>query len=615
MFTRPDRRRTPAPWSSACSTRRRRARRPDHAPASSAASTSASPSSTASPTTRGSTGRTAGGSSGGSAAAVAGGLVTIATRRRRRRLDPHPRRASTACVGMKGTAGRIPRGPEHRRSHPMTVVVGCLARSVRDVARWYDVCRRLRQPRPVLACPAIDGWERDLGTHDLPGQAGRRSSPTSGSAVVRPEVGRPGARGRRGPGPRRRARARRRRRRRCPGSASSGPWPTWPACSPSSATAGPTARTTSPSRSPSAWRCAEQVVNLDMAANGEAGPHRGQRGHGRALRPGRLRHLRHQPRRRLPGRRHAEHPGRRPARWARRTTARSPSRPTSSATRRSRSRSSTFDGLPVGMQVIGRHHEDALLLDLAARGRARAPLAARGARLPPLRRRTGGQQGHIRPGSGDGIRSRDVRPVVVSHPLGRLSAMERQLILIDDRQPDWRLDDAHPRGRAAGHRPGPGRPPQAPRRTAPSRRPPATPRDRSATPDSAARPRRRYARRHAARSSSSKPSAPPSGAATAACPPCTPPTCSAAVQSEVDRAVGHRPGRGRPGRRRLRQPGRQQSFNVARTAWLTAGLPIERRRHHRRHPVRLVAAGHQPGHRAGRGRRRRRRRRRAASRS
>ena len=25
-----------------------------------------------------------------------------------------------------------------------------------------------------------------------------------------------------------------------------------------------------------------------------------------------------------------------------------------------------LDGLPVGMQVIGRHHEDALLLDLAA---------------------------------------------------------------------------------------------------------------------------------------------------------------------------------------------------------------------------------------------------------
>ena len=50
---------------------------------------------------------------------------------------------------------------------------------------------------------------------------------------------------------------------------------------------------------------------------------------------------------------------------ARRTTARSPSRPTSSATRPSRSRSGTVDGLPVGLQVIGRHHEDALLLDLA----------------------------------------------------------------------------------------------------------------------------------------------------------------------------------------------------------------------------------------------------------
>ena len=43
-------------------------------------------------------------------------------------------------VGMKGTAGRIPRGPAHddRRRSPWCI--GCLARSVRDVARWYDVC-------------------------------------------------------------------------------------------------------------------------------------------------------------------------------------------------------------------------------------------------------------------------------------------------------------------------------------------------------------------------------------------------------------------------------------------------------------------------------------------
>ena len=44
----------------------------------------------------------------------------------------------------------------------------------------------------------------------------------------------------------------------------------------------------------------------------------------------------------------------------------------------------------------------------------------------------------------------------------------------------------------------------------------------------------------------------------------------------------------------------EQAFNIARTAWLTAGLPLERGGHHRRHPVRVVAAGHQPGHRARR---------------
>ena len=66
---------------------------------------------------------------------------------------------------------------------------------------------------------------------------------------------------------------------------------------------------------------------------------------------------------------------------ASRTTAPSPSPPTSAATRPSRSRSAPVDGLPVGMQVIGRHHEDALLLDLAlVVERARPwPLVAPGA--------------------------------------------------------------------------------------------------------------------------------------------------------------------------------------------------------------------------------------------
>ena len=50
-----------------------------------------------------------------------------------------------------------------------------------------------------------------------------------------------------------------------------------------------------------------------------------------------------------------------------------------------------------------------------------------------------------------------------------------------------------------------------------------------------------------------------------------------------------------------------QAANVTRTAWLQAGLPLGGRRDHRRHAVRLVAAGDQHGHRAGRGRRGRRR--------
>ena len=58
----------------------------------------------------------------------------------------------------------------------------------------------------------------------------------------------------------------------------------------------------------------------------------------------------------------------------------------------------------------------------------------------------------------------------------------------------------------------------------------------------------------------------------------------------------------------------EQSFNIGRTAWLSAGPAPHHRRHHGRHPVRVVAAGHQPRHqpgRLGRGRRGRRLRRRA----
>ena len=129
-------------------------------------------------------GRTAGGSSGGSAAAVAGGLVTIATGGDGGGSIRIPG-AFNGLVGMKGTAGRIPRGPQTLIA-PMTVVVGCQARSVRDVARWYDVASGY-DARDPYSLPRIDGWERDLGSFDLRGKR-VAIAPTLGAAVVRDEV-------------------------------------------------------------------------------------------------------------------------------------------------------------------------------------------------------------------------------------------------------------------------------------------------------------------------------------------------------------------------------------------------------------------------------------------
>jgi aspartyl-tRNA(Asn)/glutamyl-tRNA(Gln) amidotransferase subunit A len=68
----------------------------------------------------------------------------------------------------------------------LTSLWGTTARSARDAARWYDVTSGYHA-RDMLSLPRIDGWERDLGTHDL------RSlrvavSPDLGAAVVHPEI-------------------------------------------------------------------------------------------------------------------------------------------------------------------------------------------------------------------------------------------------------------------------------------------------------------------------------------------------------------------------------------------------------------------------------------------
>jgi aspartyl-tRNA(Asn)/glutamyl-tRNA(Gln) amidotransferase subunit A len=106
-------------------------------------------------------GRTPGGSSGGSAAAVAGGLVTLATGGDGGGSIRIPA-GFCGLVGLKGTFGRIPLSP-HAHYGNLTVVHGCLARSVRDVARWFDVANG-HDPRDPLSLPRVSGWEAGLGT-------------------------------------------------------------------------------------------------------------------------------------------------------------------------------------------------------------------------------------------------------------------------------------------------------------------------------------------------------------------------------------------------------------------------------------------------------------------
>jgi aspartyl-tRNA(Asn)/glutamyl-tRNA(Gln) amidotransferase subunit A len=128
--------------------------------------------------------RTPGGSSGGAAAAVAGGLVPLATASDGGGSIRIPA-AYTGLVGLKGTFGRIPRGPAARNGQ-LTTSLGIISRSVRDTARCYDVCAGY-DARDPFSLPRVDGWESALGTREL---RGLRAvvSPTLGSAIVHPEI-------------------------------------------------------------------------------------------------------------------------------------------------------------------------------------------------------------------------------------------------------------------------------------------------------------------------------------------------------------------------------------------------------------------------------------------
>ncbi len=131
-------------------------------------------------------GRTAGGSSGGSAAAVSGGLVTLASGGDGGGSIRIPA-GFNGQPGMKGTAGRIPRGPQ-TEIHPMTVVTGVMCRSIRDICRYYDVVAGY-DPRDPYSLPKVEGWERHLGSH-LKHLAGHKVAivPDLGVATVNPTV-------------------------------------------------------------------------------------------------------------------------------------------------------------------------------------------------------------------------------------------------------------------------------------------------------------------------------------------------------------------------------------------------------------------------------------------
>ena len=107
-------------------------------------------------------GRTPGGSSGGSASAVAGGLVTLAT------------------AGDGGGSIRIPAG--------FSGLVGCVSRSVRDTARWFDVSTG-RDARDPFSLPERTTWEAELGSfHDALRGARVAIVPDWGGAAVSPAM-------------------------------------------------------------------------------------------------------------------------------------------------------------------------------------------------------------------------------------------------------------------------------------------------------------------------------------------------------------------------------------------------------------------------------------------
>ena len=78
----------------------------------------------------------------------------------------------------------VPKGP-WAGMEPMTAVMGCLSRSVRDTARYFDCCNGFDQRDPRGACPPSAGGRWGWAHMTWPG-SGWRSFPISGSLVYAP---------------------------------------------------------------------------------------------------------------------------------------------------------------------------------------------------------------------------------------------------------------------------------------------------------------------------------------------------------------------------------------------------------------------------------------------
>jgi aspartyl-tRNA(Asn)/glutamyl-tRNA(Gln) amidotransferase subunit A len=125
--------------------------------------------------------KTPGGSSGGSAAAVSGGLVPIATGGDGGGSIRIPA-GFTNLVGLKVTYGRIPKGP-HADIGALTAVMGCLSKTIRDTARFLDVTSGF-DIRDPLSLPKTGNYEANLGKVNVKGLKVAVSLDLFGAAVV-----------------------------------------------------------------------------------------------------------------------------------------------------------------------------------------------------------------------------------------------------------------------------------------------------------------------------------------------------------------------------------------------------------------------------------------------